>query len=65
MIERDENGERGGSIVFITSQSEDFTNPSQGDYAASKAGLRMLMKALPPGWDRMASTATPSVPAMS
>ncbi|MDA3961411.1 MAG: SDR family NAD(P)-dependent oxidoreductase [Planctomycetota bacterium] len=34
-----------GRIVFITSLSEDFTNASQGDYAASKAGLRMLMKA--------------------
>ena len=34
----------GGSIVFITSLSTNFTNPSQVDYAASKAGLRMAMK---------------------
>jgi NAD(P)-dependent dehydrogenase (short-subunit alcohol dehydrogenase family) len=34
----------GGSIVFITSLSTNFTNPSQVDYAASKAGLRMTMK---------------------
>jgi len=45
MVERSEKGERGGSIVFITSQSENFTNSMQGDYAASKAGLRMAMKA--------------------
>jgi len=34
-----------GRVVFITSLSEDFTNAAQGDYAASKSGLRMLMKA--------------------
>jgi NAD(P)-dependent dehydrogenase (short-subunit alcohol dehydrogenase family) len=34
----------GGGIVFITSLSTNFTNPSQVDYAASKAGLRMTMK---------------------
>lgn len=35
---------RGGRIIFITSLSENFTNANQGDYAASKAGLRMAMK---------------------
>jgi L-rhamnose 1-dehydrogenase len=34
----------GGSIIFITSLSTNFTNGSQVDYAASKAGLRMTMK---------------------
>jgi NAD(P)-dependent dehydrogenase (short-subunit alcohol dehydrogenase family) len=34
----------GGRIVFITSLSENVTGPSQVDYAASKAGLRMAMK---------------------
>jgi L-rhamnose 1-dehydrogenase len=34
----------GGSVVFITSLSTNFTNASQVDYAASKAGLRMTMK---------------------
>ncbi len=33
-----------GRIVFITSLSENFTGPSQGDYAASKSGARMLMR---------------------
>jgi NAD(P)-dependent dehydrogenase (short-subunit alcohol dehydrogenase family) len=43
---RDNSSSRGtgGSIVFITSLSTNFTNPSQVDYAASKAGLRMAMK---------------------
>ncbi len=36
---------KGGRIVFITSLSENVTNPLQGDYAASKSGLRMLMAA--------------------
>jgi NAD(P)-dependent dehydrogenase (short-subunit alcohol dehydrogenase family) len=40
MIKRGE----GGRIVFITSLAVNVTAASQGDYAASKAGLHMLMK---------------------
>jgi len=39
MIERGQ----GGRIVFITSLAENVTGPSQVDYGASKAGLRMAM----------------------
>lgn len=35
---------KGGKIVFITSLAVNSTNHSQVDYAASKAGLNMLMK---------------------
>ena len=35
---------QGGRVVFITSLSENVTSPSQVDYAASKAGLRMTMR---------------------
>lgn len=41
MIERGE----GGDIIFITSLNENFTNAKQVDYASSKGGLRMQMKA--------------------
>jgi NAD(P)-dependent dehydrogenase (short-subunit alcohol dehydrogenase family) len=34
----------GGRILFITSLSENVTGPSQVDYGASKAGLRMAMR---------------------
>jgi NAD(P)-dependent dehydrogenase (short-subunit alcohol dehydrogenase family) len=36
---------RGGRVVFITSLAVNVTAPSQADYAASKAGLHMLMRA--------------------
>lgn len=36
---------QGGRIVFITSLNENFTSESQLDYASSKGGLRMQMKA--------------------
>ncbi len=39
MIQRDQ----GGRIVFITSLAENLTQPSQVDYGASKAGLKMAM----------------------
>ena len=42
MIER---GGGGGNIIFITSLNENFTDASQLDYASSKGGLRMQMKA--------------------
>ncbi len=35
---------QGGRIVFITSLAVNVTGAAQGDYAASKAGLHMLMK---------------------
>lgn len=35
---------KGGRIVFITSLAVNVSAASQGDYAASKAGLHMLMK---------------------
>jgi NAD(P)-dependent dehydrogenase (short-subunit alcohol dehydrogenase family) len=34
-----------GRIIFITSLAVNVTGAAQGDYAASKAGLHMLMKA--------------------
>jgi NAD(P)-dependent dehydrogenase (short-subunit alcohol dehydrogenase family) len=34
-----------GNILFITSLNENFTNAQQVDYASSKGGLRMQMKA--------------------
>lgn len=34
---------KGGRIIFITSLSENVTNSTQVDYAASKAGLKMTM----------------------
>ena len=34
-----------GRIIFITSLAVNVTSAKQGDYAASKAGLHMLMKA--------------------
>jgi len=43
MLKRGEEGDAGGRIVFITSLAENLTQPSQVDYAASKAGLRMAM----------------------
>jgi len=39
MIER----QTAGRIIFITSLAENVTSPSQVDYGASKAGLRMTM----------------------
>jgi NAD(P)-dependent dehydrogenase (short-subunit alcohol dehydrogenase family) len=35
---------RGGRIIFITSLAVNVSAATQGDYAASKAGLHMLMK---------------------
>lgn len=35
---------RGGRIIFITSLAANVTSAMQGDYAASKAGMHMLMK---------------------
>jgi NAD(P)-dependent dehydrogenase (short-subunit alcohol dehydrogenase family) len=35
---------KGGRIIFITSLAANVTGAAQGDYAASKAGLHMLMK---------------------
>ncbi|MEI7553005.1 MAG: SDR family oxidoreductase [Verrucomicrobiota bacterium] len=35
---------QGGRIIFITSLAANVTSAAQGDYAASKAGLHMLMK---------------------
>ncbi len=35
---------RGGRIIFITSLAVNVSSAAQGDYAASKAGLHMLMK---------------------
>jgi NAD(P)-dependent dehydrogenase (short-subunit alcohol dehydrogenase family) len=35
---------QGGRIIFITSLAVNVSSASQGDYAASKAGLHMLMK---------------------
>jgi len=35
---------KGGRIIFITSLAVNVTSAQQGDYAASKAGLHMLMK---------------------
>ncbi|MBI4026241.1 MAG: glucose 1-dehydrogenase [Verrucomicrobia bacterium] len=35
---------KGGRIIFITSLAVNVTGAAQGDYAASKAGLHMLMK---------------------
>lgn len=35
---------QGGRIIFITSLAVNVTSAQQGDYAASKAGLHMLMK---------------------
>lgn len=35
---------RGGRIIFITSLAVNVTSAQQGDYAAAKAGLHMLMK---------------------
>jgi NAD(P)-dependent dehydrogenase (short-subunit alcohol dehydrogenase family) len=44
MIARWEGGERqGGRMLFITSLAENLSQPSQVDYGASKAGLRMAM----------------------
>jgi NAD(P)-dependent dehydrogenase (short-subunit alcohol dehydrogenase family) len=37
-------GGRGGRIIFITSLAVNVSSAAQGDYAASKAGLHMLMK---------------------
>ncbi len=34
----------GGRIIFITSLAENVTGPSQVDYGASKAGMRMAMR---------------------
>jgi len=35
---------KGGRVIFITSLAVNVTGAAQGDYAASKAGLNMLMK---------------------
>ena len=35
---------KGGRVIFITSLAVNVTGPAQGDYAASKAGMHMLMK---------------------
>jgi L-rhamnose 1-dehydrogenase len=35
---------KGGRVVFITSLAVNVTSSAQADYAASKAGLHMLMK---------------------
>lgn len=43
MLERAQQGDAGGRVVFITSLAETLTQPMQVDYAASKAGLKMAM----------------------
>lgn len=43
MIERAQNNDRGGRMIFITSLAENVTASSQVDYGASKAGLKMMM----------------------
>lgn len=44
MIERIERGEEGGRIIFISSLSPKFSQPSQAEYSASKAGVEGLMR---------------------
>jgi NAD(P)-dependent dehydrogenase (short-subunit alcohol dehydrogenase family) len=60
MIERGE----GGRIVFITSLSENVTGPSQVDYGASKAGMRMLMRGFATALGRHAITCNAVAPGM-
>lgn len=56
--------ERGGRIVFITSLNEHHTNANQADYAASKGGLRMLMKAFSLALGRHGITCNAVAPGM-
>jgi NAD(P)-dependent dehydrogenase (short-subunit alcohol dehydrogenase family) len=44
MIERAANGDGGGRIIFISSLAPHFSQPSQVEYSASKAGVEGLMR---------------------
>ena len=44
MIERAHNGDAGGRIIFISSLAPHFSQPSQVEYSASKAGVEGLMR---------------------
>jgi NAD(P)-dependent dehydrogenase (short-subunit alcohol dehydrogenase family) len=44
MIERAENSDKGGRIIFISSLAPHFSQPSQVEYSAGKAGVEGLMR---------------------
>lgn len=44
MIERGAKGDGGGRIIFISSLAPKFSQPSQAEYSASKAGVEGLMR---------------------
>ena len=44
MIARAKNGDAGGRIIFISSLAPHFSQPSQVEYSASKAGVEGLMR---------------------
>ena len=44
MIERSANGDGGGCVIFISSLAPKFSQPSQVEYSASKAGVEGLMR---------------------
>ncbi|MBL4702863.1 MAG: SDR family oxidoreductase [Phycisphaeraceae bacterium] len=56
--------EKGGRIIFITSLSVNVTGAEQGDYAASKAGMHMLMKSFAIALGPHAITCNAVVPGM-
>jgi L-rhamnose 1-dehydrogenase len=55
---------RGGRVVFITSLSVNVTASTQADYAASKAGLHMLMKSFAIALGRHGITCNAVAPGM-
>ena len=57
-------GGRGGRIVFITSLAENVTGPSQVDYGASKAGMRMTMVGFATALGRYGITCNAVAPGM-
>lgn len=46
MIERGEQGDRGGRVIFISSLAPNFSQPTQAEYSASKAAVEGLMRGL-------------------
>ncbi len=44
MIERHQNGDSGGRIIWISSLAPKFSQASQAEYSASKAGVEGLMR---------------------
>lgn len=64
MIERGQSGDAGGRIIFISSLAPRFSQPSQVEYSASKAGVEGLMRGFATALGRHGITSNAIAPGM-